>query len=110
MQSTFQTLLSRVPQGSILGPLLFNIFINDLTGFIKRSSLYSFAGDNIIAAFEKDLTFLKETLQNEAEIAIHWFKDNFMIVNPGKFQAMVISRFGKIENKHEMYIENNKIL
>ena len=29
-----------------------------------------------------------------------------MIVNPGKFQAMVINRFGKMENKHEMYIEN----
>ena len=32
-----------------------------------------------------------------------------MIVNPGKFQAMVINRFGKMENKHEMYIENKKI-
>ena len=32
-----------------------------------------------------------------------------MIVNPGKFQAMVINSFGKMENKHEMYIENKKI-
>ena len=32
-----------------------------------------------------------------------------MIVNPGKFQAMVKSRFGKMENIHEMYIENMKI-
>ena len=32
-----------------------------------------------------------------------------MIVNPGKFQAMIIKRFGKMENKHEMYIENKKI-
>ena len=54
-------------------------------------------------------TLLKETLQNETEIAIQWFKDNFMIVNPGitkmvilKFQAMVINRFGKNENMHEM--------
>ena len=109
IQSTFTTLLSGVPQGSILGPLLFNIFINDLIGFIKKSSLYNFADDNTITAFEKDIILLTETLQNEAEIAIQWFKDNFMIVNPGKFQAMTINRFGKMENEHEMYIDNKKI-
>ena len=32
-----------------------------------------------------------------------------MIVNPGKFQAMIINRFGKMENKHEMYIDKKKI-
>ena len=89
--------------------MLFNIFINDLIGFIKQSSLYDFADDNTITVFEKDITLLKENLQNEAEIAIQWFKDNVMIVNPGKFQAMVINKFGKMENKHEMYIENMKI-
>ena len=89
--------------------MLFNIFIYDLIGFIKKSSLYNFADDNTITAFEKDIKLLKETLQNEAEITIHWFKDNFMIVNPVKFQAMVIKRFGKMENKNEMYIDNKKM-
>ena len=32
-----------------------------------------------------------------------------MIVNPGKFQAMVINRYGKLENKHEMYIDDKKL-
>ena len=32
-----------------------------------------------------------------------------MIVNPGKFQAMIINRFGKMENKHAMYIDKKKI-
>ena len=108
IQNTFKTLLSGVPQGTILGPLLFNIFINGLIGFIKKSLVYNFADDNTITAFEKDITLLK-ALQNEVEIAIQWFKDNFMIVNPGKFQAMVMNRCGKLENKHEKYIDNNKL-
>ena len=89
--------------------MLFNIFINDLIGFIKKSSLNTFGDDNTIRAFEKDIIFLKETLQKEAEVASQWFKDNFMIVNPGRFQAMIIKRFGKMENNNEMYIDNKKI-
>ena len=108
MQRTFQILVSGVPQGPILGLLLFNIFINDLIGFIKKSSLYNFADDNTITAFDKDITLLKETLQNEGEIKIQWLKDKFMIVNPDKFQEMVRNRFGKMENKHEMYVDNKK--
>ena len=70
IQSTFQTLIFGVPQGSILGPLLFNIFINDLIDFIKKPWLYNFADDNTIKTFEKDIILLKKTLQNDAEIAI----------------------------------------
>ena len=46
IQSMFKTLFSGVPQESILRPLLFNIFINDLMSVIKKSSLYNFADDN----------------------------------------------------------------
>ena len=110
LQSTFQTLLSGISRGSIIGPLLYNVFINDLIGLIKKSSLHNFGYDNTITAFEKYITLLKETLQKEAEIWNQCFKDNFMIVNPGKFQAMVINRFENMENKHKMYIENKKII
>ena len=90
-ESFFQILLSGAPQGSILGPFLFNLFINDLFFFIKDAELANFADDNTIYVGSKDLTELLEILRKECETAINWFKTNKMIVNPDKFQSMIIS-------------------
>ena len=80
-ESFFQILLSAVPQGSILGPILFNLFINDLFFFIKEAELANFADDNIIYVDSKDLTELLVILQKECETAINWFKTNNMIIS-----------------------------
>ena len=90
-ESFFQILLLRVPQESILGPILFNLFINELLFFIKEAELVNFADGNTIYVVSKDFTELLEILRKECETAVNRFKTNDMIVNPDNFQSMIIS-------------------
>ena len=90
-ESLYQILLSGVPQGSILGPVLFNLFINDLFLFIKEADLANFADDNTLYVSKKNLAEVLEVLERECETAINWFKENNMIKNPDKFQTMIIT-------------------
>ena len=66
--SIFQVLLSGVPQESILGLILFNIFINDLLMSTKNPELHNFADDNTITCSSSALSQLIKDLQSEANI------------------------------------------
>ena len=107
--SIFQSLLSGVPQGSILGPILFNIFMNDLLMSTKNSELHNFADDNTITSSSGTLSQLIKDLQSEANKATDWFKMNNMIVNPEKFQAIIIDKKGQNNNPTELNIDGKKI-
>ena len=63
--SILQLIKNSVPQGSILGPILFKIFINDLY-YVLKSDLYNFADDNIISAISDTVSGLVNSLTNKA--------------------------------------------
>ena len=94
--SLLRVILAGVPQGSLLGPLLFNIFINDMFCFIT-SNLHNFADDNTLSAAAESLQSLVNELEHQAKKAIDWLQMNQMIANPEKFKAIVLKRLNVIE-------------
>ena len=79
-----------VPQGSILGPILFNIFINDLLFSVNDTNICNFADDNTLYACDTNLDNILSRLNADINIVIQWFKCNSMVANPEKFQLMFL--------------------
>ena len=79
-----------IPQGSILGPLLFNIFINDLLMFVEKTQICNFADDNTIYSCGDSSETVTEWLKHDLDIVINWLKINELVANPSKFQFMIL--------------------
>ena len=94
--SNYMTILAGVPQGSILGPILFNVFINDFNYIFNSANLHGFADDHTLIAMSKLLETLKNTLGKECDVALKWLDENRMLANPSKFQAI----FSTKSNEH----------
>ena len=90
-----------VPQGSILGPLLFNLFMNDIFYFLDKSKLANYADDASTYICKKGIFPLLHALKSETEIVLNWFKINEMKSNSDKCHLIVA------ENEHRpAYISN----
>lgn len=89
--SDWLPLLKGIPQGSIMGPIAFNLFMNDIFATFMKASLYNYADDNTIVAFHPNRQEVIETLTTESESAIEWFRVNMMEANPSKFHAIMLN-------------------
>ena len=85
----WRKIIAGVPQGSLLGPLLFNIFLNDIFFFLKNANLGSYADDSTLYAYNKNLETVISNLRQEFSILSNWFYDNYIMLNPGKCHFML---------------------
>ena len=90
-RSSWTVLTKGVPQGCILGPLLFNIFMNDMFLFIEKCHLYNYADDNSLDSSSENLTDVLYNLRHDGRNDIEWFAKNGMQANPDKFHFMLFS-------------------
>ena len=88
--SSWLELILGVPQGSILGPLLFNIFINDLLSIIRKTYICNFADDNTLYSCSSSTEDVILSLIHDLLIVLSWFSSNQLLANPEKFQMMFL--------------------
>ena len=88
--SSWGEVIRGVPQGSVLGPILFNIFLNDLLLFDIESDICNFADDNSCYACDDTIEKVIIKLENDMDKILKWFSMNSMVANAGKFQFIIL--------------------
>ena len=101
INSDFLNVISGVPEGSTVGLVLFNCFFNDFFYVIENAHAHNFVDDNTLTAFANNIQNLIRLLDSESSVAIIRLKDHKIMVNPGKFEAIIL---GKKKTNHKQEI------
>ena len=92
-----------------MGPILFNIFLNNFFYVILITSGHHYVDDNTLTSFAKTLEDLIKIREHGCEVALAWSRNNKMMANPNKFQAILLNKSKSTQIKIIINIGNEKI-
>ena len=91
-----------VPQGSILGPLLFSIYLNDLSAQLRNTTVTLFADDTALYCSSDSALELESMLNKDLETLGEWLHRNKLTLNVTKSKFMLIGGSRKLNSFHEV--------
>ena len=87
-----------VPQGSILGPLMFIIFMNDLILEIENSKFEMYADDSTLCNHAKHIQEINQSLSDSSKAVYAWIEENRMVLNIPKTESLLIGTSQRVKN------------
>jgi len=91
--------MSGVPQGSVLGLHLFNIFITDLFYNIKMAKISAYADDKQLYFSNANARILQKTLNSELAVVLSWITNNGLLLNSEKCKSLIFRRTNSKHNQ-----------
>ena len=107
--SSQQDVTCGVPQGSVLGPLLFIIYTNDLPNALRESRCIPFADDTTIYYTSDDLNTTATILSNELEQLTEWFRANKLSLNATKTNYIIFNKTQLVMPDIELKLGTDRI-
>lgn len=92
-----------VPQGTVLGPILFNLYINDIVKYVKHCKISMFADDTMIYIAGDDLPTMFNSMNYDLSVISKWLGDNSLSLNVGKSKYMLIGNKFKLSTYNLSY-------
>ena len=107
--STPCNITSGVPQGSILGPLMFLLFINDMPNCIKHSTVDMYADDTLIYVSHNNVDLIEKYLNEDLECLTKWLENNRMKANVNKTKVMLLGTPNRTSQVNHIKVVMNGI-